>query len=618
MLRQRNVSSRSDPLAKRGEHRIPGNVGSVVAMPVEAIDSRPELQRRLSVVLLAAFTIFLLTASFAPFNAWYFAYVALVPWVVILSCSTHRRWALLWAVATGLIFWALNLYWLWWITLEGYAASVAYLTMYWVVAAVAVRAAARRNWPMWIVLPAVWVALEYARNYVISGFPWFFLAHSQYARTRLIQIADLTGQYGVSFFVAMVNGALADLIAFRWWASEAATRSRRWTVAAGLAAVVVAGGAILVYGGWRLSQQTTRPGPVIGIVQQAFPITLFGRDASPEEIFDRHLRESRQLVGAGCDLVLWPETMLPSGMNAEFLDIDETSLGPRGQEILSELRGQARQMGELSAALDCPILAGGSTLRRNPTPINEDDHWLIGNSTLWFDRSERPSGIYSKMHMVPFSEYVPFKSSWPWLHQTLRRFVPPVMEQLEPGDQPVTFSLERRGQRWSLASPICYEGTFADLCRDLVMRDGRKAAGVLANLSNDGWFVWRWRQGPWHGSTEHSQHMVQYCFRAVETRTPVIRSVNTGISASIDSCGRIAAVLTQGGMTELACGTLVLDGAVDRQGDTPEGHGPKVLVDDRVTVYSLVGDAFARGVCAAAVAMCLVPWRWKHRRKKRQ
>ncbi len=586
-------------------------------MPVEATGSRPELRRRFSVVLLATFTVFLLTASFAPFNAWYFAYIALVPWIVILSCSTHRRWALAWAVAAGLIFWALNLYWLWWITLAGYAALVAYLTMYWLVAAVVVRAAGRRNWPMWIVLPVVWVALEYARNYVISGFPWFFLAHSQYARARLIQIADLTGQYGVSFFVAMVNGALADLIAFRWWTAVVARRGR-WTVLAGPVAVVVAGGAILVYGGWRLSQQTTRPGPVIGIVQQAFPITLFGRDASPEEIFDRHLRETQKLVGTGCDLVLWPETMLPAGMNADFLDIDETSLNPRGREILAKLRGQAQRLGAISSALDCPILAGGSTLRRNPTPINEDDRWLIGNSTLWFDRSQRPTGSYSKMHLVPFSEYVPFKSSWPWLHRTLRHFVPPVMEQLEPGDRPVTFPLERRGQRWSLASPICYEGTFAGICRDLVMRDCRKAADILANLSNDGWFVWRWGQGPWHGSTEQSQHMVQYCFRAVETRTPVIRAVNTGISASIDSCGRIAAVLAQGGMTELACGTLVLDGVVDNQGQPPDGHGPKVLVDDRVTVYSLVGDAFAWGVSAAAFAMCLVLWRWKHRSKKGQ
>lgn len=567
-------------------------------------------------VLLSVFTVFLLTVSFAPFNAWYFAYVALAPWVVILACGAERRWALLWAYLTGLLFWAGNLYWLWWITLLGYAAMLVYLSAYWLVAALVVRAAARRNWPMWFVLPVLWVALEYARNYVISGFPWFFLAHSQYARTPLIQIADLTGQYGVSFLVAMVNGVTADLIAFRWWAGGDEARRGRWVVLAGPVVAVASIAVVLGYGSWRLSQQASGPGPVIGIVQQAFPITLFGRDAPPEEIFDRHLRESQRFIGAGCDLVVWPETMLPGGMNEEFLGLDDSTLTEQGRRFVTGLRDQAQRLGELSVALGCPILAGGTTLHRNPNPSDAKDRWLLRNSTLWFDRADRPSAIYSKMHLVPFSEYVPFKSSWPWLHRLLRGFVPPVMEQLEPGERPVVFRLSRGDGGWTVASPICYEGTFAGICRDLVMADGRKAAGVLANLSNDGWFVWRWGQGPYHGSTEHSQHLVQYCFRAVETRTPVIRAVNTGISASIDSSGRVVAVLTQRGSTALACGTLLLDGGLGEDGKVAPGHGPKVLVDGRITVYSLVGDAFALGTCAAAAGMCAGLLRRKRREKK--
>jgi apolipoprotein N-acyltransferase len=295
--------------------------------------------------------------------------------------------------------------------------------------------------------------------------------------------------------------------------------------------------------------------------------------------------------------------MLPGGMNQEFLGLDDALLTERGRRVLAEVRDQARRLGELSAALDCPILAGGTTLHRNPNPLEQDDRWLVRNSTLWFDRADRPSAIYSKMHLVPFSEYVPFKSSWPRLHRMLRRFVPPVMEQLDPGAKPAAFKLSRGGRSWNIASPICYEGTFAGACRDLVMQGDRKATQVLANLSNDGWFVWRWGQGPYHGSTEHTQHLVQYCFRAVETRTPVVRAVNTGISASIDSSGRIMAVLTQRGVAELACGTLLLDGALDQDGRIAPGHGPKLLVDDRITVYSLLGDAFAWGTCAAA-AVC--------------
>ena len=86
-----------------------------------------------------------------------------------------------------------------------------------------------------------------------------------------------------------------------------------------------------------------------------------------------------------------------------------------------------------------------------------------------------------------------------------------------------------------------------------------KAADILVNLSNDGWFVWKW--GPWAGqsSAEHAQHLVQYCFRAIETRTPVVRAVNTGISALIDSSGRVVAEVGRGNVrAAMLTGTLLL------------------------------------------------------------
>ena len=111
----------------------------------------------------------LLTVSFAPFDCWALAYVALVPWTMALG-SERGRWAVGWATAAGLLFWAGNLYWLWWITLVGYFALVPYLTVYWLVAAMILRSAYRRNWPMWLALPVVWTALEFARRRSSAGF----------------------------------------------------------------------------------------------------------------------------------------------------------------------------------------------------------------------------------------------------------------------------------------------------------------------------------------------------------------------------------------------------------------------------------------------------------------
>jgi len=138
------------------------------------------------------------------------------------------------------------------------------------------------------------------------------------------------------------------------------------------------------------------------------------------------------------------------------------------------------------------------------------------------------------------------------------------------------------------------------------------------NISNDGWFVWNWRDGPYRGSAEHPQHLVQYCFRAVENRAPVVRAVNTGISASIDSVGRIVATVEREGLRTMLAGTLLLDGRRDRHGRLLPGHGPKVLVDQRVSLYSLVGDVFAQTVSLAAVGLAIVLWARRPAGRKRK
>jgi apolipoprotein N-acyltransferase len=320
-------------------------------------------------------------------------------------------------------------------------------------------------------------------------------------------------------------------------------------------------------------------------------------------IFKKHLKSTADFIGANCDLVIWPETMLPSGMNRQFLELDPAMLTDKGKDAQRQLQDQAANLADMSRRLQCPILAGGTTLHPNSDPTDRGNPLIVRNSTLWFDQADRPSRQYSKMRMVPFSEYVPFKQSWPALHRALRWFVPPVMEQLEPGAEPVRFDLFRGRNNWAIATPICFEGTFPDICRKLVVAGGRKEADILANLSNDGWFVFNWGGGPYVGSTEHPMHLAHYCFRAVENRVPVVRAVNTGVSALIDSSGRIAATVGRGRVKAMAEGTLLLDGRIGEDGRLLPGHGPKVLVDGRVSLYSLAGDVFAWAVGLAFVVL---------------
>ncbi|MHC4561846.1 MAG: apolipoprotein N-acyltransferase [Planctomycetota bacterium] len=601
----------------------------------KAKDARPEpsvLAPRLgawwATAALGLLTVAGLTVSFAPWNAWPLAYVALVPWTVAVAVGARRRRTLALATAAGAVFWAINLYWLTWVTPLGYAAGGLYLTVYWLIAAVALRAMLRRGWPAWVVVPVVWTALEYVRAHVI-GFPWFFLAHSQYAQTSLIQIADLTGQYGLSFVVGMINGVGVDAAL---WALRRRQPGRTLRpVVAGAVASVCAIAGLLGYGGYRLSQQAQSPGPVVGIVQQAVATTLRGPAEDPVEILDGYLAESRIFTGQGCDLVVWPETVLLAGMNQAVLAAELDTMpspklralarwfarplaeGPRATD--EQLREMVRpnvagrnlyagKVAGLSARLKCPILAGGTTLHY--TADGSGAAWMLRNSALWFDESPAAEPIYSKRLLVPFSEYVPFRASAPWLHRCLRFFVPGVMAQVEPGREWTRFDIQRGRQSWRLAVPICYEGTFARAARSMVIADGQKTADMLVNISNDGWFVRCGRL-----SAEHAQHLVAYRFRAVENRVPVIRSVNTGISASIDSNGRVVAMLAgsdgAGAGSRMRAGRMLLTGSVD---GSPKGVtcGPQVLVDSRVSVYSLQGDVFVQVVGVAALALCMLAW----------
>ncbi|MFB3892447.1 MAG: apolipoprotein N-acyltransferase [Phycisphaerae bacterium] len=687
-----------------------------IEKPVSGMPAAAGPMRRLITCVLAnALTVVLLSASFAPHNAWWLAYVALVPWALALG-GTRDGWRAIGRrtseifkrnqpvglilklvtavvrviVSPGVLFWGLNLYWLSWVTGIGYAALVFYLWLYWLVATFILRAAMRRGWPAWLVLPITWVALEYLRAYLISGFPWFYLAHSQYQQARLIQIADLTGQYGVSFFVAMVNGLVVDLVLRlrRAARSGPAADSGQPPAAAGkgimpgrlylgFGLTIVTAGALLGYGTWRLGQDTTSPGPVIGLVQEAFPIAL-GRPTDEKKVMRAHIETSRLLAGAGCDVVIWPETMLPRYVNAEALAIDPEKMsrdelralayrvfGPGASRRYAEDKAEfarqgkagdfdavwdktlrdaldgtlrdkpseppkdywvlearlydrsylparcyAQDMARLSRELACPVLAGDNTLHRNPSPIDAADQWVVCNSSLAFDGDEAASFEYDKVHLVPFSEYVPYKRTWPWMYRLLRTPVPDVMDQLEPGTKFNSYELKRGGTTWRVATPICYEGVFDRVCRQMVVRDGKKAVDVLANMSNDGWFVWPenfWltrllgKNGV--ASTEQSQHLAQYCFRAVECRVPVVRAVNTGISASIDSNGRLVAVMSYNGRREMVAGAMLLK---DKAAATKDHvAGPQILVDSRVSVYSLAGDIFALAVSAAAAAMCI-------------
>ena len=157
---------------------------------------------------------------------------------------------------------------------------------------------------------------------------------------------------------------------------------------------------------------------------------------------------------------------------------------------------------------------------------------------------------------------MPLISKWPWLEERLLALGAAGMSfNLDAGTNPQPFSLNHAEGLISIATPICFEDTVPSACRNLIWRNGRKAADVIVNASNDGWF----------GSFDcvRRMHLEVARFRAIENRVPLLRAANTGISAHVDSSGRVIA------RTEPRISTSLLA--------TPQ-------LDERRTVFATIGQ----------------------------
>jgi len=481
-----------------------------------------------------------------PADLWMLAWLAPLPWLWLVQppqCGGRRRWLTLWAA--GFLHWLLTIHWLRLphpATSVGWIALSAYLAVYLPLFIWSARWLVHRwNWPLVLAAPVAWVGCEQARGWVLGGFTFAGLGHTQWRWTALIQCADAVGAVGVSGAVMAVAAGLATV------AREllAPARDRRaGHVLLGAAVVVAVPALLLGYGQWRLAGEPRAAGrPLDVLLVQGSIDTELKHDPAAAEQVARHydeltvaaLREDPQRKP---DLIVWPETMWRWGLleidPAEVLPdavVDETLGVPAGEAQESASDRQAR----CRLALEQQRLDGVATFARRYGTV-----WLVGldrqvitpeapggarnyNSALVLDAAGAPVACYDKMHPVLFGEYIPFGDRFPWLYR-----LTPLPAGLTAGDRPLAVTID--GQR--VAPTICYETALPDAMRSLVLqleRSGERP-DLIVNLTNDGWF--------W-GSSELDMHLVCGIFRAVENRTPLVIAANTGFSAWIDGSGRL-------------------------------------------------------------------------------
>jgi apolipoprotein N-acyltransferase len=504
--------------------------------------------------LLAFGSAALIWAAFPPLDCGFFAWVALTPWLVMTGRSASRRpfevpqggpepgrtgRAWLWSLLAGYALFVALLHWLRFVGPEGWVALALYCALYWPAATLLLRRLKRRGLPFALTAPVTFAAFEFIRGNFLTGFSFYFLAHTQYRYLPIIQIADITGVYGITFLIALVNGCLADLILECRVQSAERRMRRRVLLSCAVAVALVA--MALGYGWSRMRALRPEPGPKVALVQGNVPQSLKDTPSLDDaiKVLQRHVELSRAAIGQQAALVIWPETIFPAPMNVAFDEEFVARLAARSDEDARKYAGYLTQCRKeligAARAVDAHMLVGS-------TAITDSDPVCRCNSAYLITPQGRIAGRYDKIHLVIFGEYTPLADVLPFL----KFFRPDVLgDVLTPGKLRQIFDLPVPGGEAKFGVTICYEDSVADLFSKFVA-DG---AEFMVNITNDGWF---------RNSTELDEHLAVCTFRAVENRVPIARCANTGISALIAPDGRITEriVLPDGRYREVE-GTLI-------------------------------------------------------------
>jgi apolipoprotein N-acyltransferase len=520
----------------------------------------------------------MLTVIQAPVNLSGLVWVSMVPF--ILACSPKIKVKLLFFTTylVSLCYWLGNLYWMYPVTPTGWLAFCMYTALLWPFLAVSLRYCRGKNIPLVLAAPILIVGAERLQGFFLGGFFWRHLSHSQYANITLIQIADIFGAAGVSFLIAMVNGLAAELII-------AAEEKKIFKISNLLKIGLVCGAlvAAVVYGRYRINEadKYIKAGPLVGSVQTNVPQSVKKSHQSSEEILDGLLKDSNSSIKAGAELVVWPETMVQALLDPRILGL----LDPSESDRISDktLREHSK-----NAAFVLAGAYGGV-----PEILQDGTIHLVkryNTAFLYKPDGSQAKEQYSKIHLVAFGEYVPFRKNFPLLFNLLMKFTPYDYDYtLDEGSEYTVFEMTGKNERvYKFSAMICYEDAVPAIARRFAIEKGKNKIDWLVNISNDGWFV-RFANDKVYPSTELDQHAAICVFRAVENRLAVVRSVNTGVSCLIDTLGHIRNGFFTGTLPHLAMARTGMDGwLVDR-----------VPIDKRTTFFSRNGQwlDFCCAVC---------------------
>lgn len=418
----------------------------------------------------------------------------------------------------------------------------------------------------------VWTLYEWAKSTGFLAYPWGTLVMTAYRWSLVTQIVDITGTWGLSFifslFAALVGEGLyllpssTGLSRMKGLEPMAGTRtafhSYRQLTATWMALIVLT----VLYGGWQLGRDWI---PVkhmeTVMVQQNIDSWVVGGDTLPiqisQDLTDAAVEECLAATGDKPDLVVWSESVLsytfPESESYYHHNPDPRPFIPYVESI------------------GVPFVVGGATT------VNREER-MYSNSALYFDSDGEYEGFYAKMQLVPFAEVIP-GAQYQWVRKLLDAIVG-FSSGWTPGTALTLFSVPlKSGGQVRISLPICFEDAFPPVCRALY----RAGSEVFVNITNDSWSM--------TNSAEY-QHFAIASYRAIEYRTTLIRSTNSGYSVVVDPRGQVIA-------------DMPLFEAASLYTSVP-------VYQRTTTVYSLVGD-WVPAICFVLAILSLIAKERKRR-----
>jgi apolipoprotein N-acyltransferase len=509
---------------------------------------------------------------FAPFNQAWLCWLALTPLIAAIWFSgrnSKKRWLrnLLLGYVAGIVFFTGTFSWLgslgtlfenFWLhglsLLLSLYLGLSFAFWSWLVGLIAPAdfVSSERNLQAGLLGASAWVAHEWVRGWLFSGFGWNGLGVALHAQWPLIQVAEFTGVTGLSFIIVLVN-IIAVTTPLRLF-HEARTHRMRPHFDVTLTMIGVI--ALLAYGMHSVQNRPpTRPLRVAA-VQANVPQREKFDPQFTEIIFSEFARLSNiALQSNPPDVLIWPESSMPDPVRDEHTE-------------------SHRFVTDFSASTKIDLLLG---------TIDVEDGFDY-NCALFISGLDQRAQIYRKLHLVPFGEYIPLRHSFPLFAAVASKWV---SGDFTPGDNYTVFRLTNGEVQ--VAPLICFEDTIGELARQFVL----KQANLLVNITNDGWFL---------HSAGSRQHLANAIFRCVEMRRPMVRAANTGITCFVNEFGRVTQILQD------EKGSTFTQGVLTGEVNVPTGHA--------LTFYVRHGELFAQlcaGVTLVAIIAKTLHALWQRR-----